>query len=750
MLKSTDNTFTREQFVMLRKARSLIKGQFDAELSLHSEHVVRDVYAYAVHSDTNELFRLFTDLNELSGNALENPLNEEQFILLREAKGLIAGEFAEELALVDPDVMSRLYEFALWSEAEVLFDIYRYLMTRERECEKSDPLGTGSYYGELRKLLRLAIVEFQDEVPASYEAMLATLPSIADRSNQPALVELISGISQWQILPPSGTELLFSELSAPDFERLREAKHAIEHEFAERFSLHAKTTLDELYAYALKSEEEELFDLFCDLLTTQVLTRRDAAIPGDWIDKDQFKVLRGARAAIRDEFGETIELRSAQIEEELYQFSLRAEDETLFGLCREFHDLCDPKARTIALPPNEEFRLLRLARTLVNEEFAEPLSLQANVVEYDLYRYAVNSENDNLFDLYTELMALPDKLETSAFEGMPLLLSKDEFVALRNARRLIREEFGEVLALESEHVLDALYGFALDSESEALFDIHAELNADAVEVERNEVGPVPKVARKPEIAVFETEKPAEPAVVEAPPATTPTGLRRFLSVFNSPAEDAPEPSHASTARDSDEAEQNVDRQGEPDKTPQTNEDLPPADEPPIGEVTVAEAPAKRPKPDMIPRAMSQQNANPLQPRDRDDHEKPAGAELPSQPKVSLPPLSSVTVDSSQGWYVATLDERLRVRLSSELSLSSTGELMLFADEDEPLGAVINLSEEGPILIPKTTGLLINNEPADNQNILEHGDKITVAGATLFVEYAKDEGQSLGELSSSQS
>jgi hypothetical protein len=43
----------------------------------------------------------------------------------------------------------------------------------------------------------------------------------------------------------------------------------------------------------------------------------------------------------------------------------------------------------------------------------------------------------------------------------------------------VQQEFDQHLALETADVLDRLYGYALDSEEEALFDLHAELNADA-------------------------------------------------------------------------------------------------------------------------------------------------------------------------------------------------------------------------------------------------------------------------------
>lgn len=50
-------------------------------------------------------------------------------------------------------------------------------------------------------------------------------------------------------------------------------------------------------------------------------------------------------------------------------------------------------------------------------------------------------------------------------------LRREQFIQLREARKLIKEEFSETISLTDDGVLDEIYKYALESENEALFDI---------------------------------------------------------------------------------------------------------------------------------------------------------------------------------------------------------------------------------------------------------------------------------------
>ena len=51
----------------------------------------------------------------------------------------------------------------------------------------------------------------------------------------------------------------------------------------------------------------------------------------------------------------------------------------------------------------EQFKLLRKAKKMVKEEFSEDLVLHDKNVLENLYRYALSSEDDQLFDLFNQL-----------------------------------------------------------------------------------------------------------------------------------------------------------------------------------------------------------------------------------------------------------------------------------------------------------------------------------------------------------
>jgi hypothetical protein len=58
-------------------------------------------------------------------------------------------------------------------------------------------------------------------------------------------------------------------------------------------------------------------------------------------------------------------------------------------------------------------------------------------------------------------------------------VSRDQFLQLREARRLVKQEFGEQLVLNADDVLDHLFEFALESKSDKLFDVFAALKGPA-------------------------------------------------------------------------------------------------------------------------------------------------------------------------------------------------------------------------------------------------------------------------------
>lgn len=54
-------------------------------------------------------------------------------------------------------------------------------------------------------------------------------------------------------------------------------------------------------------------------------------------------------------------------------------------------------------------------------------------------------------------------------------LQREQFAMLREAKRLVTKEFSIELSLQDKNVLQRLYGFALESKNERLFEIFNEL-----------------------------------------------------------------------------------------------------------------------------------------------------------------------------------------------------------------------------------------------------------------------------------
>ena len=90
-------------------------------------------------------------------------------------------------------------------------------------------------------------------------------------------------------------------------------------------------------------------------------------------------------------------------------------------------------------------------------------------------------------------------------------ISRDEFMQLREARRLVKQEFGADLELHAEDVLDKLFGFALESKSDALFDLFSALKGvpDGPAPERTATSSEAPESDQPQIGGFLRPVPAQ-------------------------------------------------------------------------------------------------------------------------------------------------------------------------------------------------------------------------------------------------
>ncbi len=739
MLKSTQNPISKEQFTKLRDARNLIKEQFDEDFSLQADDVIQELYAFAVRSEGNELFRLFTNLNATAQNPVQNPLNEEQFILLREAGRHVEQEFDRLLLLTDVHVLDELYALALQSNREELYDIFLYL--RSREGQRRSRATSGSHFKMLRRAGLLIESQFGETVVLHADNVLEKLGGFAARSSDQNLLDTVSWLEQWQPETLGDTELMFEELSAADFERLREAKIEIQEEFGESLSLHSATGLEDLYDFALRSSSDKLFELFRDLLGPQMNQRRGGN-QHTWFSREQYMLLRSAREAIKAEFDAVLELQSVTVEAELFQYALHAEEEDLFDLCWEYQHLEPRGENGMQLPSKEEFRMLRGARTLIQAEFKEDFQLQSSAVEYDLYRYAVRSEADDLFELFTQLMSLPDKSKANMPKDAPPLLSRDEYVALRKARRLILAEFGEQLPLDQNDVLDRVYAFALESEGVELFDIHAELHAWATappeppaetenkvveeEVKPPETEPEAKAAPTPLQKLMRRWKKRPPETQHTedtdtnPPATEPAAVTSRAQPTEA-AEEGVVKEQAANARFADLVVRAVEQsQGSSNDAASKHPDARPArsqGRPPRGRRNRAHNAASS-------NATRQDRSRTSYPQVREVTLPPTHEERPEQTPSNDNPVKD--------WYVGTLDDRLRVRLSRRLSVGPEGELMVAAPESAPASAVIELVTDKPVIFARNDKLYVNDQAVARKRELAEGDKIAIAGTVLQI------------------
>ena len=83
-----------------------------------------------------------------------------QFQLLREAKQLVKQEFGADLQLQDPSVLDRIYEYALDSEEETLFDIFSAL--KNHEAEQPSPAKNSAKAGRVNPEGRIDVGDVVD------------------------------------------------------------------------------------------------------------------------------------------------------------------------------------------------------------------------------------------------------------------------------------------------------------------------------------------------------------------------------------------------------------------------------------------------------------------------------------------------------------------------------------------------------------------------------------------------------------
>lgn len=63
MLQTSFQAISREQFKQLRRAKKLVKDEFQADLKLQDPKVMDKLYEYALESEGEELFEIFSVLN---------------------------------------------------------------------------------------------------------------------------------------------------------------------------------------------------------------------------------------------------------------------------------------------------------------------------------------------------------------------------------------------------------------------------------------------------------------------------------------------------------------------------------------------------------------------------------------------------------------------------------------------------------------------------------------------------------------
>jgi len=65
-------------------------------------------------------------------------------------------------------------------------------------------------------------------------------------------------------------------------------------------------------------------------------------------------------------------------------------------------------------------------------------------------------------------------------------LERGQFALLREAKRLISDEYGKEISLQDKDILDQIYGYALDSKSDRLYEIFNDMHASISDDQTND------------------------------------------------------------------------------------------------------------------------------------------------------------------------------------------------------------------------------------------------------------------------
>lgn len=528
MLRSSYQTISKVQFTKLRDARRLIREEFDDTLLLHSGDVMLKLYAFALQSEQDELYDLFTALRadiEDSKGSVELPphtLPKDQFAMRRLAKHLVEDEFGETLILYADDVMDRLLAYSLRSAKDELFDVYAFLESRVGDAERPDHRAVSSErYVALRAAREEIQKAFKIDITTDVVSLTDKVREFAGHGKHATLSEIVAQLDALDKEPAVNQASMLRFFTVEDFSKLREAKQIIIQEFGVAFSLASVDLLANLYEHALRYDGDDLFDIFALLNSRPIDTRGAHKVPQRPISKEQFTKLRDARWLITEEFGEEFILDTPEMMERLYAFALQSDKDELFDIFNELKSRTRfaSKGRKTATITKEQFVELRRARRMIKEEFDTDLVIAAHDMMDRLYELALSSERAELFEIF---VAFNDQAGSAIKKCSFKTIAKDEFDGLIEARRLVRQEFGEELTLASDDVMDRFYEYALRSESDELFDLFARLNT------------VPE----PDEIVEEKPEPKR-------------SLRRFISLFGPTAHDvaAPAPARAKAKTD---------------------------------------------------------------------------------------------------------------------------------------------------------------------------------------------------------
>jgi len=74
---NVNSPINRDQFRLLREAKSLIKQEFNEVVNLQDEAILVKIYNYALDSENEELFSVYEQLNSVENNATPPSANKQ-------------------------------------------------------------------------------------------------------------------------------------------------------------------------------------------------------------------------------------------------------------------------------------------------------------------------------------------------------------------------------------------------------------------------------------------------------------------------------------------------------------------------------------------------------------------------------------------------------------------------------------------------------------------------------------------------